>query len=248
MTMQSYLESGTAGTLSNRVWSGDLGPDALSHGVRDGLRLARFVVVADERAPAVGHEPVVAVDPHLEAEPQRRALQLARPDVGADHVAEEGRRPVGDVALGEDEAELAPLRRRVLGRELQHVVDPRGLEEAQELDVVHVLHRVEVAEAHPLDGGEARHRCGLCGIWMRAIDLTSFQNRTPETTITATAIATDFTFSAVVSSSAKMTITSPSRASMPSTAQYLACHIPYAHTAMISVGPATPWSVGFWPL
>src|SRR3954465_14208429 len=204
--MQSYLDSGTAGRLSNGVRSGDRRLDLAAHGVRDRLRPARLVVIADERAPALGHQPVFVLGAHLEGEPEARALQLGRPDVRADQVAEERGRPVGDVALGEDEAELPPLGRRVLGRELDHVVDSRGLEEAQELDVVHVLHRVEVAEADALDGGEARHRCGLCGIWMRAIDLTSFQNRTPETTITATAIATDFTFSAVVSSSAKMTI------------------------------------------
>src|SRR3954453_8498445 len=112
--MQSYLLSGTAGRLSNRVWSGDLRLHALAHGVRDRLRLACLVVVADERAPAVGHDAAVPVHLHLEAEPERRALQLAGPDVGADHVAEERGGPVGDVALGEDEAELPALGRRVL--------------------------------------------------------------------------------------------------------------------------------------
>src|SRR4051794_16768132 len=112
--MQSYWDSGTAGRLSNRVRSGDLRLDPLSHRLRDRLRSARLVVVADERPPAVGHEPVVAVDAHLEAEPERGALDLRGPDVGADHVAEERRRAVGDVALGEDEAELPPLGRGVL--------------------------------------------------------------------------------------------------------------------------------------
>src|SRR4051794_2983890 len=114
--MQSYLLSGTAGRLSNRVRSGDLWLDPLAHGVGDRLRRARLVVVADERAPAVRHEPVVVLGAHLEREPQRRALQLARPDVGADRVAEERGRSIGDVALGEDEAELPALRRRVVGR------------------------------------------------------------------------------------------------------------------------------------
>src|SRR6476469_2064687 len=113
MTMQSYLDSGTAGTLSNRVWSGDLGLDPLSQHVRDRLRVARAVVVADERAPALGHQAVIPVGAHLEREPERRPLQLARPDVRADHVAEEGGRPVADVALGEDEAELPSLGGRV---------------------------------------------------------------------------------------------------------------------------------------
>src|SRR4051812_31357578 len=112
--MQSYWDSGTAGRLSNRVWSGDLRLYPLAHRLRDRLRRACLVVVADERAPAVGHEPVVAVHAHLEAEPERGPLQLGRPDVGPDHVAEDRGSAVGDVALGEDEAELTPLGGRVL--------------------------------------------------------------------------------------------------------------------------------------
>src|SRR4051812_1396398 len=98
--MQSYLLSGTAGRLSNAVCSRNRGLDPLTHGVRDRLGSARLVVVADERSPAVGHEPVVVLGAHLEREPEARALELARPHVGADGVAEERRRAVGDVALG----------------------------------------------------------------------------------------------------------------------------------------------------
>src|SRR4051794_34419360 len=129
MTMQSYLDSGTTGDPIQH-----LRLDPLAQLGRDRARLARFVVVPDEGSPAVRHEPVVAVRAHLEPEPERRALELRRPDPGADPVAEERRRAVRDVALGEDEPELAPLRRRVVGRELKHVVDPRGLEEPEELD------------------------------------------------------------------------------------------------------------------
>jgi hypothetical protein len=80
------------------------------------LSAAFRVVVADERAPAVRDHPIVALDAHLEAELEARALQLGGPDERADLVAVVRRRAVGDVALGEDEAER------------------RGLEEAQELD------------------------------------------------------------------------------------------------------------------
>src|SRR3954451_5012994 len=220
--MQSYLDSGTAGRLSNGVRSGDRRLHLAAHCVRDRLRPARLVVVADERAPALGHEPVVALGAHLEGEPEARALQLGRPDVRADHVAEERGRPVADVALGEDEAELPALGRRVLGRELDHVVDSRGLEEPQELDVVHVLHRVEVAEADALDGGEAlahRRGWGRWGICMRAIARTLNQNSAPAGTMMATAMSADFTFSARSRKSERITISSPSSASSPSTAQ-----------------------------
>src|SRR3954447_22263848 len=101
MTMQSYLDSGTTGDPIQHLRLYPFAQD-----VGDGSRLAFLVVVADERAPAVCDEPVVALGAHLEAELERRSLQLGRPDVGADLVAEEGRCPVGDVALGEDEAEL----------------------------------------------------------------------------------------------------------------------------------------------
>src|SRR5256714_11863204 len=224
MTMQSYLDSGTTGDPIQH-----LRLDPFAQRVRDRPRFARLVVVSDERAPAVCDQPVVALGAHLERQLQGRALQLARPDVGADLVAEERRCPVGDVALGEDQAELPALGWRVVGRDLQHVVDPRRLEEAQELDVVHVLHRVEVAEADSLEGGEApaqRRGSGRFGIWMRAIALTSFQKSQPERPITATETSTACRFSAVASSSAKMMITRPSSASIPSTAQYFARHIP----------------------
>src|SRR3954468_717900 len=225
MTMQSYLDSGTTGDPIQHL---RLHP--LAQLVGNGSRLARLVVVADERSPAVGHEPVVALGAHLEAELERRSIQLRRPDVGADQVAEERRRAVGDVALGEDEAELPAPRRSVVGRELQHVVDAGGLEEPEELDVVHVLHGIEVTEADALDGGEALcghlRGSGRFGIWIRAIALTSFQKSQPEAPITATDMRTAWRFSAVASRSAKMMITRPSSASMPSTAQYLARHIP----------------------
>src|SRR5436305_4018056 len=197
MTMQSYLDSGTAGDPIQH-----LRLDPRAQLVGNGSRLSRLVVVADERAPAVCDEPIAALGAHLEAELERRAPQLTRPDVGADLVAEEGRRAVGDVALGEDEAELPAVRGRVVGRELEHEVDPGGLEEPEELDVVHVLHRVEVAEADALERAEGarrtlrahRRRSGRLGIWMRAIAFTSFQKSNPETRITATAISTAFRF------------------------------------------------------
>src|SRR4051794_23666013 len=109
MTTQSYLDSGTTGDPIQH-----LRVDPLAQLVGNRPRLTGLVVVADERAPAVCHEPIAALGTHLEPELERRAPQLARPDVGADHVAEERRRPVGDVALGEDEAELPAPRRRVV--------------------------------------------------------------------------------------------------------------------------------------
>src|SRR3954447_4196607 len=253
--MQSYLLSGTAGRPSNSVWSGDLRLHALAHGVRDRLRRARLVVVADERAPAVGHEPVVCLGAHLEREPQRRALELARPDVGADHVAEEGGCFVGDVALGEDEAELPALCRRVVGRELDHVVDPGGLEEAQELDVVHVLHRVEVAEAHALEGREGvvgPHRRGRSGIWMRAITLTLNQNSAPAGITIARTMSADLRFSARSRKRERITSRRPSSASSPSTAQYFLFRSPQAIASIRAVNATMPLTAGrsppiFWP-
>src|SRR3954453_10906554 len=224
MTMQSYLDSGTTGDPIQHLRLDPLGQD-----VRDRARFAPLVGVPDERSPPVGHEPLVGFGAHLEGELQRRALELARPDVGADLVAEERRGLVRDVALGEYEAELPALCGRVVGRELQHVVDSRRLEEAQEFHVVHVLHRVEVAEADALHDREALAHLrgsGRFGIWMRAIALTSFQKSQPDSTITATETSTACRFSAVASSSAKMMITRPSSASMPSTAQYFARHMP----------------------
>src|SRR3954454_20968870 len=149
MTMQSYFDSGTTGDPIQH-----LRLDPFPQFVRNRPRLTRLVVVADERAPAVRDDALVALGAHLEAELERRAPQLRGPDVGADQVAEERGRPVSDVALREDVSELTALRGRVVGRELEHVVDPGRLEEAQELNVVHVLHRVEVAEADALNTGE----------------------------------------------------------------------------------------------
>jgi hypothetical protein len=71
------------------------------------------------------------------------------------------------MALGEDEPELLRAIGRVLREEVGDVLDPRGLEEAEELDVVEVLHRVEIAEPHPLHHREAlavAHVPGRSGI------------------------------------------------------------------------------------
>src|SRR3954468_22620233 len=125
MTMQSYFDSGTTGDPIQH-----LRLDPFPQFVRNRPRLTRLVVVADERAPAVRDDALVALGAHLEAELERRALEFCRPDVGADQVAEERGRPVGDVALREDESELPALRRRMVGREPEHVVDAGGFEEA----------------------------------------------------------------------------------------------------------------------
>src|SRR3954447_16698779 len=109
MTMQSYLDSGTTGDPIQH-----LRVDPFAQLVGDRPRLAGLVVVPDERAPAVCDEPIVALGSHLETQLERRTLQLVGPDVGADLLAEEGGRTVGDVALGEDEAELPALRRSVV--------------------------------------------------------------------------------------------------------------------------------------
>src|SRR3954451_7514659 len=172
MTMQSYLESGTSGH--------DI--DARPELVRNRLGLPLCVVVAHEHAVALGHEPVVGFRTHLELEPDARALQLARPHPRADLLVVERGRAVPDVALGEDEPERLAARGRAPGDDRADVVDPRGLEEAQELHVVHVLHGVEVAEAHALHHREApvltAHSAWLSGggIWIRAIALTRNQN------------------------------------------------------------------------
>src|SRR5438552_4048115 len=158
-----------------------------AHLVGDRQRLAGRVVVAHEHAVALGDEPVVAVAAHLELEPEARPAQLARPDEDADVLVERRRRAVVDVALGEDEPEPAPASGRVAGQRPLHVRDPRCLEVAQELDVVEVTHRVEVAEAHALDDREVAHR--LTGIWIRAIALTRNQNSVPARAMTASATA-----------------------------------------------------------
>src|SRR3954452_9158355 len=103
--------------------------DPLAKRVRDRLRAARRVVVADERPPAVGDHAVVGFDTHLEAELEARALQFRGPDEGADLVAVVRWRAVRDVALGEDEAERRGGRRHVLRREPLDVLDARRLEE-----------------------------------------------------------------------------------------------------------------------
>src|SRR4051794_39900849 len=176
MTMQSYFWSGTGGH--------DI--DAPSQVVRNRPRPALHVVVAHQHAVAVGDQPPIVVRPHLESELEARACELARPHEGADLLVEERRRAVGDVALGEDEPELLPPGRSTLRKEGADEVDSRRLEEAQELDVVHVLHRVEVAEAHALDHREpAVLAHGFrSGIWIRAIALTRNQNSVPADAIT----------------------------------------------------------------
>src|SRR5438067_6877662 len=119
----------------------------------------------------------------------------------------------------------------VLGEDAHQVVDPRGLEEAQVLDVVHVLHRVEVAEAHALHDREgalgrsavravavAHSRCSG-GICKRAIAFTSFQNRTPAGRMIASRIRAVAIVDALSRSTARITIRIARIASMPSTAQ-----------------------------
>src|SRR3954453_18861274 len=158
--------------LSNGV--SKLRLDALANSLRQRLRLARGVVVTDQHSPPVGDPAAVAVDDHLEVDPDRRATYLARPDVGADLLVEECRRAEVDVGLGEDEAELLAVAGRVSGDHPPDVVDPSGLEEAQELDVVHVLESVEVAPPHALHDREAAVVAHVrrSGIWIRASALT----------------------------------------------------------------------------
>src|SRR5262252_6914237 len=100
MTMQSYLDSGTDGSLVDELF---LQP--LAQHVWHGLGPARAVVVAHEHAVAVRDQAVVRVDAHLELQPDARAPQLAGPDPGPHLLAVVRRRAVADVALGEDEAE-----------------------------------------------------------------------------------------------------------------------------------------------
>src|SRR5690349_3435197 len=127
MTMQSYLDSGTNGSLVNELL---LQPSPQLVGNR--LRPSSAVVVAHEHPVAVRDRAVGRVDALLELETGARAPQLARPHEGAHLLAVVRRRAVADVALGEDEPEL-PAARLVLRRDGREVVDARGLEEAQEL-------------------------------------------------------------------------------------------------------------------
>src|SRR4051794_15793471 len=131
-----------------------------------------------------------------------------------------------------NEAELPAATRVVLWEDPHQVVDPRGLEEAQVLDVVHVLHRVEVAEAHSLhhrEGGRgwaavrsvavAHSGCSGGGICRRAIAFTSFQNSAPAGRITARRMTAVATVDALSRITARITIRIARIASMPSTAQ-----------------------------
>src|SRR5919197_427661 len=220
MTMQSYLDSGMRdGSLVNEL---RLQPAAQLFGHR--LRLAGAVVVSHKNAVAVGHQPAVRLAAHLKLEADAGAPQLTRPDPCSDLLAVVRGRAVADVALGEDEAE-ASAARVVGGRDGGHVVDPRGLEEAQELDVVHVLKRVEVAEANSLNHREGVVRRGAVplglrhrrsGIWIRAIAFTSFQNRTPAGTRIATTMTMSSAFDALSASTATITMSSARIACMRS--------------------------------
>src|SRR2546423_2807897 len=183
------------------------------------------VVVSDERAPAVRDQAIVGLDPHLEAQPETRPLHLQRPYPGADLVPEERRRAVRDVALREDEPEGPAAAGCVPGERVAEPVDPRGLEEAQELHVVHVLHGVEVAEPHPLHHREAvppglgAQRERRSGIWIRARALTRNQNSAPQGTRTATQMRTVVRLLAFSASSEKNSIAITRTACIPSTAQ-----------------------------
>src|SRR5689334_12604502 len=222
MTMQSYLDSGTDGSLVDELFF-----QPAAQLVRDGPRFAGAVVVADEHAVAVRDQAIVGVDAHLELEPDARAAQLAWPDEGPHLLAVVRGRAVADVALGEDEPELAAAR-LVLGRDCRQVVDPRGLEEAQELDVVHVLHRVEVAEAdalHHREGGLGRAPVPLgvrhsgSGICIRAMAFTSFQNSRQAGPRMATTITMSIAVDARRASTATTTISSARITCISRTAQ-----------------------------
>src|SRR5829696_7980643 len=105
MTIMSYLLSGMRPeNLSDRV--AKLGLELLAQLVGQRSRASCRVVVADQPAVALGQLPLVRVDHHLEVDAQRRALHLADPDVRAHIVAVAARSEVGDMAFGEDEAEL----------------------------------------------------------------------------------------------------------------------------------------------
>src|SRR3954471_9923435 len=231
MTMQSYLESGTGGH--------DI--DARPELVRNRLRLALRVVVAHEHAVALGHQAVVGLRAHLELEPDARALELARPHVRADLLVVERRRAVRDVALGEDESEGLAARGSAARDDGADVVDPRGLEEAEELDVVHVLHGVEVAEAHPLHHREPPVRAqGLrSGICMRAIAFTRNQNRVPAAPITTSVTSTATRLLAIRSSTEKSTIANASTACRTTTAQYCTFHRLHARNALPTTNGST---------
>src|SRR5947209_2592948 len=207
-----------------RSASGQRGLDPLAQLLRNRLRLPLLVVVADEHAVAVRDQPSVRLRAHLEVELEARALELRRADEGADLLVEERRRAVGDVALGEDEAKRAAGGRGVVGRQRPHVVDPGRLEEAQELGVVHVLHRVEVAEADALDRREgfavgAHSRVDRSVSWMRPIARTRYQNSVPATAMTATHSTAAWRLSAIMSRIANTSSAIASSASNASTAQ-----------------------------
>src|SRR3954451_21442768 len=177
MTMQSYFWSGTGGH--------DI--DALPEVIRNRPRCLLAVVVAHEHAVPLGHPPPAALGTHLETQLQARALELHRPHVGPYLLVEEGRGPVVDVALGEDPPESVVRRGPAVRHPRAHVVDARRLEEAQELDVVQVLHRVEIAEANPLHHREAlvAAHSGGSGICMRAMAFTRNQNSALAAAITS---------------------------------------------------------------
>src|SRR5438132_5734361 len=211
MTMQSYFWSGTG---RHNI---DAPPELL--GDRPGFALG--VVVADEHPVPVGDQAAVALGAHLEAELQARPGELARPHEGPDLLVEERRRSVVDVALGEDEAELVLGRRLAARHERAYEVDSCGLEEAQELDVVQVLQRVQVAEADTLDHREplVRGHGRRSGIWMRAIALTRNQKSVPEAAITDTVRITAATLLAISRRMLKSTIVNASTACRTTTAQ-----------------------------
>src|SRR3954453_1500849 len=117
-------------------------------------RPAGGVVVADQRAPAVGQQAIAHL--HLEVHAEARALDVARADGRREDLVVVARRAVVDMALREDQAEVVGRRRVVVGRDRPQVLDPRRLEEAQELDVVQMPHGIEVAEADALLVNEHR--------------------------------------------------------------------------------------------
>src|SRR5205085_2818919 len=199
--------------------------DPVADFVGQRARRAGAVVVSYQRPPAVRHQPVVGLDPHLEPQPEAGALHLERADPGADLVPEERRRAIRDVALREDESERPAAAGSVARERVAEPVDPSGLEEAQELDVVHVLHRVEVAEAHPLHRREpvspalGAQRGRRSGIWILASALTRNQNSAPHGASTAMQMRTVVRLLAFSASSEKNSIAITSTACIPSTAQ-----------------------------
>src|SRR5205085_10830469 len=91
---------------------------ALPDIVRQRVRAVLRVIEADQHPVPLGHQPLIRDGVHLEGQLQARVADVKRPYTRADVVSVVRGRAVGDLALGEDEAEaLAATGGRVLGEE-----------------------------------------------------------------------------------------------------------------------------------